>query len=161
MSTFSEEELLRAIDDRLITLRQLFRSQKSVFSPGDIEFLKSLASISDQLRSFIQLKEELVDIRTIEDYEALVSRLSEKRVKKEIRELSERLPDIRQQDEANRQIRVNRRIIDLEQNPPRCRYNHVMVIREAQHGFFLGCSRFPFCHLTTQLTPEQMDRLVS
>src|SRR5712691_1326354 len=58
----SEEELLHVITERLTALRQSFSSHRSLFTPSHIEFLKSFAGISDQLRSFIELKEELVDL---------------------------------------------------------------------------------------------------
>jgi DNA repair exonuclease SbcCD ATPase subunit len=168
----SEEELLHVITGRLTVLRQSFSSHRSLFTPSHIEFLKSLAAISDQLRSFIELREELADVGTLEDYAAMVRRLTaikgglapfavRKRVMKEIRELNEKLPTIREQDDAKRQIRVTRRILDLEQDPPHCRRNHAMVIREGLHGYFWGCGRYPFCKEVAQLTPEQKDRLLS
>jgi ssDNA-binding Zn-finger/Zn-ribbon topoisomerase 1 len=80
---------------------------------------------------------------------------------KEIRELNEKLPTIREQDDANRQFRINTRVLDLEQNPPYCRHNHTMVIRKGRHGYFWGCSRYPFCEEVEQLTREQKDRLLS
>ncbi|MDP3000637.1 MAG: hypothetical protein Q8N47_24350 [Bryobacterales bacterium] len=167
-----EEELLHVITARLTALRQSFLSHRSLFTPSDIEFLKSLPAISDPLRLFIELKEELIDVDTLEDYTAMMGRLVEikgrlpscavrKRVMKEIRELNERLPTIRAQDDAMRQVRVNARIVDLEQNPPHCRRNHAMVIREGQHGYFWGCSRYPFCGEVAQLTAEKIGRLLS
>jgi hypothetical protein len=170
--TISEEQVLHVITERLTALRRSFPSHRSLFTPRHIEFLKSLAAISDQVRSFIDLREELADVGTCEDYAAMVSRLVEikdrlapfavcKRVRKEIRELNERLPTIREQDEATRQIRVNRRIIDLEQNAPLCRRRHAMAIREGRYGYFWGCSRYPFCEEVARLTHDQEDRLLS
>ncbi len=170
--TISEQELLLAINERLRALRESFSSQGSLFTPSHIESLKSMAAISDQLRAFIKLREELLDVGTIEDYTSMVRRLIEikgrlapfavcKRVRKEIRELNEKLPTIREQDDAKRQVRVNTRILDLEQAPPHCRRNHAMVIREGRHGYFWGCSRYPFCEEVVQLTPEQHARLRS
>ena len=168
----SEEELLHVITERLTMLRQSFSSHKSLFTPSHIEYLKNLAAISDPLRSFIELKEELADVGTLENYAATVSRLVVikgrlapfavcKRVMKEIRELNEKLPTIREQDDAKRKVRISTRIIDLEQSPPRCRRNHAMVIREGPHDYFWGCSRYPFCEQAAQLTPEQKHRLLS
>jgi hypothetical protein len=37
-----EDELLKVIADRLTALRQSFPSHRSLFTPSDIEFLKSL-----------------------------------------------------------------------------------------------------------------------
>ena len=166
------DELLRVIADRLTALRQSYPSHRSLFTPSDIEFLKSLAVISDHLRAFLELHEELVSVKNINEYEDIVGRLSRaknalacfpvaRRIAKEIRGLNERLPAIRQQVEAQRQFRLNARILDLEQNPRRCPSRHPMVIREGTRGHFWGCSRYPFCSATAQLTPEENHLLGS
>ncbi len=122
--------------------------------------------ISDHLRAFIELKEELVSVDSLKEYEDVLCRLVRakgalarfpvaRRVGKEIRELIERLPAIREQDEARRQFRLNARILDLERNPRRCPRRHPMVIGEGEHGHFRGCSRYPFCYATAQLTPQE------
>jgi len=162
----SEEELLGAITERLTLLRQSFSSHRSLFTPTHIGFLKGLTAISDQLRSFVELREELAHVETLKDYSDVVGRLVDikgklapfavcRRVMKEIRALNEKLPTIREQDDVKRQFRIQTRILDLEQSSPRCRRNHAMVIREGQHGPFWGCSRYPFCVEVVQLTPEQ------
>ncbi len=167
-----EDELLAVIADRLTALRQSFPSHRSLFTPSDIEFLKSLSVISDHLRAFIELKEELLSVGSLKEYEDIVNRLTHakgalacfpvgRRVAKEIRALNERLPAIREQDEAQRQFRHNAGILDLEKTPRRCPRNHPMVIREGTHGHFWGCSRYPFCSATAQLTPEENDLLTS
>jgi hypothetical protein len=168
----SEEKVLDAITGHLSVLRQTFPSRKASFTPNDIRFLKSLAPVSDQLRSFIELKEELAEVATREDHAAMMSRLLEikstlrpfavgKRVMKELRELNEKLPTIRQQEEGKWQIRTNTRITELEQEAPNCQRNHPMVIREGPHGYFWGCSRYPFCGEAAPLTDEQKGRLLT
>jgi hypothetical protein len=166
----SEEKVFDLITERLAALRQSFRSHKSQFTSSHIEFLKSVAAAAGPLQSFIELREELAYIDTLEDYTAMVGRLVNlkgklapfavcQRVKKELRELNEKLPAIREQDEGKRQVMVNTRIIDLERHAPRCRRNHAMAIREGPYDYFWGCSRYPFCGEATQLTPEQRRRL--
>jgi hypothetical protein len=168
----AEDELLGVIGDRLTHLRRLFPSHRSFFTPSDIEFLKGLSVISDHLRAFIELKEELLNVDSLKEYEDIVLRLTHaktalacfpvvRRVAKEIRALNERLPAIREHDEAQRRFRLNARIVDLEKNPRPCRRNHPMVIREGTHGHFWGCSRYPFCCATAQLTPEENGLLAS
>jgi hypothetical protein len=166
----SEDELHRVITDRLSALRQCFPSHRLLFAPTDIDFLKSLTPVSNHLRAFIELKEELASVDSLREYTEIVGRLTQikdalhpvavaKRVRKEIRELNERLPAIRENDEAQRKCRLNARIQDLEQTPRRCRRHHPMVIREGQDGYFWGCSRYPFCRATIQLTAEESDLL--
>lgn len=168
----AEDELFGVIADQLTALRQSFPLHRSLFTPSDIEFLKSLGVISDHLRAFIELKEELLSVGSLKDYEDILSRLTRaknvlacfpvaRRVAKEIRALNERLPAIRERDNAQRQFRLSARILDLEQTPRRCPRNHPMVIREGTHSHFWGCSRYPFCPATAQLTPEENDLLTS
>ena len=168
----AEDELLGIIVDRLTALRQSYPSDRSLFTPSDIELLKSLGAISDHLRAFIELREELVSVNSLKEYEEIVSRLGRakgalacfpvaRRIAQEIRGLNERLPAIRLQDEAQRQFRLNARILDLEQNSPRCPRRHPMVIREGTRGHFWGCSRYPFCSATAQLTLEENHLLNS
>jgi hypothetical protein len=168
----AEEDLLGVITDRLTLLRSFYPSHPDSFTPSDIEFLRSLGIISVHLRAFGELKEELVSVRSLKEYEDVVSRLVRvkgalarlpvaKRVAKEIRGLNERLPVIRQQDEAQRQSRLNARILDLQQKPRRCKHRHSMMIRQGTHGYFWGCSRYPFCSATAQLAPEESDLLNS
>jgi hypothetical protein len=162
----ADDELLRVIADRLTSLRQSFPSHRSLFTESDLEFLKNLGTISGHLRAFLELKEDLVSVKSLDEYEDIVRRLSRakealacfpvaRRIAKEIRGLAERLPVIRQQDEARRQFRLNARILDLEQNRRRCPRRHLMVIREGTRGHFWGCSQYPFCSATAQLTPEE------
>lgn len=169
-SIVADDELLGVIADRLAALRQVFPSQRSVFTPEDIEFLKSLAGLSDHLRAFGELREEAVDVGSVKEYEEILTRLTHtkgglgdfpvgKKVAKAIRELNERLPAIQARDEANRQFRLGGRIHALEQNPRFCPKGHLMVIRVGTRDAFWGCSQFPECWKTAQLTSEQGDFL--
>ena len=166
----AEDELIGIIVDRLTALRQVFPFQRSAFTPSDIEFLRSLTGVLDHLRVFVELKEEAVDVGSVEEYEDIVIRLTQtegtlarlpvaKRVAKAIRELGEKLPAIQERDEANRQFRLGGRIHALEQNPRLCPRGHLMVIRTGKQGEFWGCSQFPLCWKTVPLTPEQSDLL--
>jgi hypothetical protein len=145
--TISEEEVLEIISGRLAVLRESFRSGAGSFTYHQIEFLKELTPISNHIKSFVDLKGELSDVHTMEDYSRLVSQLSEikkklepfavaKRVAKEIRELHERLPDIKLQDQTRREFRVQARILELEQDAPRCQHKHPMVVREGPTAIF-------------------------
>lgn len=168
----AEEQLLRLIDENLTALRLSYPSQRSLFTTRDIEFLKSVGVISNHLRAFLQLKEESECVNSVKEYEDIVSRLVRakhglasfpvaRRIAKEIRGLNERLPAIRQQDEAQRLFRRHSRIVDLEQTHRRCPRQHPMVIREGSQGYFWGCSRYPFCSATAQLALEEQDLLNS
>ncbi len=166
--TLAEEELVGVIAERLPALRKAYPSSRSSFAPDDIEFLKSLGAIWDRLRDFIELKEELASVSDLNEYVELDRRLTQalgplahypvgRRVAKELRGLKERLPAIREQHQARQQDRRNLRIHDF---PPRqCPRRHPMVVREGSHGYFWGCTSYPFCSATEQLTQEEIDRL--
>ncbi|MGA2116026.1 MAG: topoisomerase DNA-binding C4 zinc finger domain-containing protein [Bryobacteraceae bacterium] len=166
----SEKELLRTISESLTALRRLFPSNKSLFTPGRIEFLRKVAELSCQLSSFIEIQEELADVTSLRQYTFLMNQLADmkvalasfpvaKRVRKEMRELNEKLPGIRERDGAEQQFRTDARIREMEQDPPRCPLGHAMVIREGRYGYFWGCTRYPSCQETKQLTSEQRRRL--
>jgi ssDNA-binding Zn-finger/Zn-ribbon topoisomerase 1 len=80
-------------------------------------------------------------------------------VAKTIRELGEKLPSIRENDEAKRQFRLGGRIHTLEQHPRTCPRGHLMVIRTGKSGEFWGCSQFRLCWKTAQLA--QLAQLTS
>ena len=155
-----------------MALRQSFSSHRSLFARSDIDYLRGLTGISNHLRLFIEMKEEFVNVDSLEEYVDLVSRLTHikdaladfpvsKRIAKEIRGLNDRLPAIRDQDEVRRKFRLNTRTLDLEQHPHRCRRHHPMMIRKSRQGYFWGCSRYPFCTETAQLTSEEQAGLPS
>jgi hypothetical protein len=165
-----EDELLGIITDRVAVLRQSYPAHRASFTARDIEFLKSLDGVSGQLRSFIETKEELASVNSVKEYEDLVCRLTRaegslasfpvtRRIAKEIRALHEKLPVIREHDETNHQFRLSAQVFDLEQKSRRCHRRHPMVIRRGTHGHFWGCSQYPFCCETAQLTREERERL--
>jgi hypothetical protein len=134
--------------------------------------LKALAVDSDQLRSFIDLKEELAEVDTPEEYTETINRLVDiksklspsavrKRVTKEIRELNEKAAFIWEGAGGTRQSRINWRIVELERFPRHCRHKHTMAIRNGRYGYFWGCSQYPSCQEAAQLTPDQKRRLLS
>lgn len=172
IAPLAEEELLEIITSNLAMLRQEYSLNRDSFTKDHIDFLKSLTPLSTQLRSFIALKEELSYVNSLKHYTFLMNQLVDiknalhsfavcKRVSKEIRELNEKLPQVRQEDEAKQQSRINTRIIDLEQNPRRCPRKHAMAIREGRYGYFWGCSKYPTCQHKQELTPDEKDRLYS
>ena len=123
--TIAEDELVGVIADRLPALRKAYPSYRSSFAPDDIDFLKSLGVIWDLLQDFIELKEELASVSDLKEYDEMDSRLTQalgplahypvgRRIAKELRGLKERLPAIREQDEARQQDRRNVRILDFQ-----------------------------------------------
>src|SRR5688500_18081654 len=104
----AEDALHLFIASRLDALRVLYRRHKNAFSDEQIVFLQHVKQIDASLTSFIELKEELDDAYDVEDYCWLMAELRRirddlcgiaavQRVKKEIRGLNERLPQLQAQ----------------------------------------------------------------
>ena len=75
-NTISEQDLSDMIDDRRPRVRLLYLSGEQAFTSADVEFLKTLGSVSDHLRAFIELKEELPLIDSVVKYENVINRLN-------------------------------------------------------------------------------------
>ena len=166
----AENDLLAAITERLAVLRQSFPAHKSSFTQSHIDFLRDVAGLVEPLKLFIDMKEELDDVGTIKDYQDIIRRLVDlkgrlaphavsKRIAREIRRLNESLPGIMNREEANRSFRFAARIIEMEKKPRACGRKHAMVIRVGSHGYFWGCSRYPFCQETALLSSEEKRRM--
>lgn len=170
-NTVAEESLLETIEEKLKLLREAYLSNKHLFTPEDVRFLKDLGGrIRKQLLSFIELKEELSNVDSIEEYLSLERRLVGvktelqglavcQRVSKEIRGLHERLPQIKEQNEINRQSKISARIREIEGNAPRCRKGHLMVVREKEGSYFWGCSKYPSHTETKPLSAKEEEYL--
>ena len=117
--------------------------------------------------SFLELEAELSDVSSIGQYIVVVQQLVgiknalgtspiATRVRTAIRDLQERLPQIRELDDQKSKSQLNARIAELERDSPRCVDGHSMVVRQGPEGsFFWGCSFFPSCRKTKRLTREQ------
>lgn len=167
----AEEALLNTIESRLEILRTAYKSDKQLFTSEHISFLKNLNNRTcKQLRSFIDLKDELPLVHDFEEYtslkEQLISLRTEfhamaicQRISKEIRELDERLPLIQEQEDLRLQSRLIGHIRELEQHAPICSRGHAMVIREKNGSYFWGCSKYPLHEETRVLSPKEKEYL--
>ena len=127
----------------------------------------------EALRSFLELQEELSDIDSAGQYVAVMRQLvrikdalgpspARTKVRTAMRNLQERLPQIREKDHQSRTIKLNTRIAEVERQSPRCPRGHSMVIRRGPNAsLFWGCSEFPLCYHTKRLTAEQRSRIGS
>jgi hypothetical protein len=125
----------------------------------------------EALGSFLELDQERTDISSIEEYVLVMRQLVDiknalgaapacTRVRTAIRDLQERLPQIRHMDDQRLKCRTSTRIVELERAQPRCPDGHLMVVRQGPNAsFFWGCSSFPSCRNTRRLTREQMVQI--
>jgi hypothetical protein len=157
--TILEEDLLLGIQNGLPALREAFPAQRDLFAPADIEFLQSLKPISGHLQAFIALREKLAKAVPVEECEPALKQLTHikealvrfpvgKRVTAEIRQLHEKL-------HPGRCARIDK----LNQRPPLCKHGHAMMVREGRRGYFWGCSNYPFCEETAELSAQQKGYL--
>jgi len=163
----AEETLSAKLGDKLTILRQAYLADKTAFVPDHISFLKNLSeNISEQLVLFVELKEELPNIYSVEEYLDVRARLASvrtelnglavaQRVGKEIQELDERLPSLKEQEETRLQSKLIGRIYDLERNAPHCSRGHVMVVRKSQGSHFWACSKYPMHEETRSMSPQE------
>jgi hypothetical protein len=171
VSMAAEDELLDVLNAGLASLREAYRADRSQFGAEDIAYLRSLGEVAEHLRAFADVREEAsVDIGSVEEYEDLLRRLRTlkdalapyavgRRVGVAMRELHARLPAVLERDASRsefRRFRAQFRVLDLRQGlARRCPLKHPMVLREGSHGLFWGCSRWPQCEATAELSAEE------
>ena len=158
---------------RYCMTRDLSGSPKAQGATDEVDLMTTPLTPEEAVNSFIELQEELRDIHSAGQYtlvmrqlvrikEALGASPARMRVRTAIRDLQERLPQIREKGHQAQAIRVNTRIAELERQSLCCPRGHSMVVRHGPNdSLFWGCSHFPFCHYTKRLTAEQRRRLGS
>ncbi len=164
----AEETLASKLRDNLNILRLAYLQDKSAFALEDISFLKNLSeNITRHLVLFIALKEEeLPNIHNLEEHLTVRARFVSiraelhglavsQRVGKEIRELDERLPSLKEQEETRLQSKITGRIYELERDAPHCNRGHAMVVRESHGSHFSGCSKYPMHEETKPMSPKE------
>jgi hypothetical protein len=155
---------------RLVVLREAYKRNKKIFSSEQIQWLQDVRAKGEIIQSFIELKEEFELANDTQDFQDLLAKLSQlrqslhgtgvaRRIDKEIRSLRERFPDLLQNEaiaKATMQISV---INELDRKAPTCPRGHKMTIRSGPTGYFWGCSEFPNCFTSQQLSCEQQGQI--
>ncbi len=167
----NERHLLDLIDQNLTSLRSRYRTHRSEFTDGAIQFLKSLSPFQEALREFIDAIEEKDWIRTRDDAQELAGRFGElrdrlfphlvfKRAEKELREVTSKAQSLPFAAVVAGEAEFNRRLAHLERNAQPCqKCGAKMALRESQHGYFWGCSTFPQCFSRRWLSSEESEFL--
>lgn len=162
---YAEEQLYESLSHCLKYLREIYRRNKLLFSDEDIVFLQKTNEINKSVASFIELRDEFVQIKSLEHYHELLAVLVllrdcfdglaiKIRVEKEIRGLFEKRGITERLEEKKYETELNNKINKLERNAPNCPQGHKMVIREGKYSLFWGCSKFPACSATKGLNME-------
>ena len=159
----SEHNLRQRLQDDLTLLHEYRQSRPQHFNPSRDQHCQKLTDLQNFLEEFIEVQEDMQIIVSRDDYDdamerldalarALSGRAVEKRVARERRQLQTQLPRLRQAEAS----RVKNQV---EKAAPKCRKGHAMNLRQAEHGWFWGCSRYPKCSAIKQLTNEQETAL--
>jgi hypothetical protein len=160
--------LADAIPPTLQKLRAMYPVHRDDFRHGDVRFLKLVAAAAEAAEDFCDLIEDIPDVRVNAEAAEYMSELSElegalshaavgRRVRREIRALRERFPGAAVK--AAKAARTHR-LRALEARAWPCRCGEAMTMRGEQRGkLYWGCSAYPRCKYTHQLTDQQRSFL--
>ncbi len=170
----NEHDLFESINVLLDTLKRAKLHQPEDFNQNMCGELEDLIRKRKAVSDFILLQEDFNSIRYQEDLNEIVSDFYElmtileeaevnKRLDKEIRQLIENKSDLPTRNLGQCEIERKSAIIRLDANAPECRLcGSKMVIREGgRREYFWGCSTFPKCFSSRNLTNDQMDSIPS
>ncbi|CAM2070077.1 Topoisomerase DNA-binding C4 zinc finger domain-containing protein [Sulfidibacter corallicola] len=161
-STF-EEQVIGRISGVLEQMRSAYRQQADLFDAAQIEQLKLWGHRMDLLTRFLELVEDFDLISDRADFNDAVTELKEiqsefagmkleQRIAREMRALQQQLPRIQAQTR-------NKGLAAIERQAPKCKNNHPMTLRQGPDNWFWGCSKFPNCRETQELSEEQQIQL--
>ncbi|MDG1480264.1 MAG: topoisomerase DNA-binding C4 zinc finger domain-containing protein [Myxococcota bacterium] len=156
--------LAEALPPLLAQLRALYPVHRTAFSAADIRLLKRIPAIVEAAEDFSDLAGDVPGVRgdgeilsyleALQELRVLLQGTAlELRVRREIRVLQQRAPGAAARVKAA--TRVHRlRALELQAWP--CRCGEVMTLRQPKSGGqYWGCSTYPRCEYTHQLTDKQ------
>ncbi len=132
---------------------------------------RQLLKIKEYIEKFVDLTEEIQTIIDLDHAQSLLKDLLKirdnlkdfavsKRVAKETRSLQQKMPGLQNIENEIKDHQLNSRIVNLQNNGPKCGKGHRLVIREGgANGYFWGCERFPDCFSTRQLSKKEWNYL--
>ena len=163
----NEHELQQCLTSSLNDAEAFYREDRTPFTPDIIDNLKGIRDCHQALQEFLEVCEDLADVRSKEEARELKDQLREisshfehhairARVEKEYRELSQRLVELPSESEAHTETKLKRRISQLNGDPPDCKScGSPMILHLGRRKPFWGCSTFPKCYGRKWLTREQ------
>jgi hypothetical protein len=168
----SSENTYDIIENSLNLLRNYYKANRKAFSDAQINYLKNIAETNKTLKRYIDLKNYINMISSTESYFELDSEFKELQthfkeyaivhdIGESRKKLKNRIPDIDKYYEKKKEEDLNYKIIILEKNALKCIMGHQMTIRRGEYGYFWGCSSFPNCHHTKNLSMKEEDYLYS
>ena len=156
--------LAEVLSAGLLRLRALYPQHRAAFQPADIQFLQRIGRVAEAAEDFGDLMDDLPGVTSDgevvsygEALSELLATLSgtglELRVRRELRVLQQRAPGAAQRIRAAGRAQ---RLRELEIRAWPCRCGEAMTLREGKGGgLYWGCSTWPRCAYTHQLTDKQ------
>jgi dGTP triphosphohydrolase len=167
----NESKLIETGCSLLNELRKVWHTQKKDFSDDDVSKLQLIRNNLEAVRSFVELKDEIQYVSTKEDVHDLIHELLtlaeqleafaiSKRMRKEIRELYEKVNRLPTSEERKKSSEFNRAILKLNEQAPKCKKcGTKMVVREGNGKFFWGCPCFPDCWGRCLLNKKELEQI--
>ena len=164
-----EHELIKSLDAALLEFEALYRADPRSFSDDIVDKLKAARECHRALPAFIEICEDIEDVRVKEEAEDLMHQLHEvavhfgnfavrDRIEKEYRGLKEQLNKLPSAGSDPYDMERNRRINILNREAPNCDKPNCgapMTIRVSKTNAWWGCSTFPKCYGHKRLTKKQ------
>lgn len=162
-----EQKLKQFLDAAIPEFESLYREARSAFTTDVVTQLQDVRACQSALQEFIEICEDIADVRSKEEARELKDRLRDisshfenypvcGRIEKEYRGLSQALVTLPSESDAKTDVKLNSRIAQLNGDPPECRKcGSPMVLHLGRSTPFWGCSTFPKCYSRKWLTKKQ------
>ncbi len=165
-ATGSELDVVERLDRGLEALRASYRRSQESFGPADLKRLGFVAHIRELAAELMQLRQEIACARDLRDARGIETALVEleeglretmivKRARKELSDLDAIRGCQRASKEDLQQARAAAQLREMQARADACPQRHRMVLRESKRGLFWGCSRYPACRATRDLSEKE------
>jgi hypothetical protein len=163
----SERKLRDMLAHGLDALRHRYRRAPDRFGQQDLVRLQQLRHVCSQVTRSVELLESASYVQNEAEYASLRRELGGlarslatlpvgQTIAEERERLPARLPAIQAQEKQQQDARDALVRNALEDRVPQCPHGHVMKVRRGRRGLFWGCSAFPDCLATRELTAEDL-----
>jgi radical SAM superfamily enzyme with C-terminal helix-hairpin-helix motif len=167
----NEHDLQQCLMNILTDAETLYRADRTQFSEKIIVELQGVRDCQQALEEFLEVCEDLADVRSKEEARELKDQLREisshfehhavrGRIEKEYRELSQKRIDLPSEAVAHAETKLKSHIAQLNSSPPDCTVcGSPLVLHLGRRKPFWGCSTFPKCYGKKWLSKDQREFL--
>lgn len=172
--SYNEKELSETVGLWLNLLGQIYKTDKSLFSDEEIEYLKTVRKLDSALGGFINILSWPENIKSMNEFNDLVKYLHKverafegmaikERVKKKLKEVYERYPKISERELAREKGKNGKAQLKRDQEIIRessCPDGHPVILRRSRYGYSWGCRMYPWCKFKDNLTDKEERDLI-